>query len=262
VRSRGSDFDIPVVFSLVIALLRNKLGIKLCLKFRLGKGSRFGKRGKLNARYVGPFKVLKKVGSVAYKLELPEELSRVHNTFHVSNLKKCYANEPLAVPLDALYFDDKLQFVEEPVEIMDRKVKRLKQSRIPIIKRLTVSKAIRFNVPRHALSCSTALTTTIGKTHSLRLNGGLPISESDVLSERTVSTRTSPRKWPCDYKDSPVPHLGASCCRESVISQKEEGSGDVGRERGYMDGRCVFYAVGSVGLREGGVGEVRILSFH
>ncbi|GJT77220.1 hypothetical protein Tco_1043945 [Tanacetum coccineum] len=130
------------------------------------------------------------------------------------------------------------------------------------LKRLTVSKAIRFNVPRHALSCSTALTTTIGKTHSLRLNGGLPISESDVLSERTVSTRTSPRKWPCDYKDSPVPHLGASCCRESVISQKEEGSGDVGRERGYMDGRCVFYAVGSVGLREGGVGEVRILSFH
>ncbi|GJX77055.1 putative reverse transcriptase domain-containing protein [Tanacetum coccineum] len=59
-------------------------------------------------RYVGPFKVLEKVGSVAYKLELPEELSRVHNTFHVSNLKKCYADEPLAVPLDGLHFDDKL----------------------------------------------------------------------------------------------------------------------------------------------------------
>ncbi|GJR96276.1 putative reverse transcriptase domain-containing protein [Tanacetum coccineum] len=69
---------------------------------------RFGKRGKLNPRYVGPFKVLEKVGSVAYKLELPEELSRVHNTFHVSNLKKCYADEPLAVPLDGLHFDDKL----------------------------------------------------------------------------------------------------------------------------------------------------------
>ncbi|GJR59337.1 putative reverse transcriptase domain-containing protein [Tanacetum coccineum] len=68
-----------------------------------------------------PFKVLEKVGSVAYKLELPEELSRVHNTFHVSNLKKCHADEPLAVPLDGLHFDDKLQFVEEPVEIMDRK---------------------------------------------------------------------------------------------------------------------------------------------
>ncbi|GJT16306.1 putative reverse transcriptase domain-containing protein [Tanacetum coccineum] len=79
-------------------------------------------------------KVLAKVGAVAYKLELPQELSRVHNTFHVSNLKKCYADEPLAVPLDGLHIDDKLYFIEEPVEIMDREVKRLKQSRIPIIK--------------------------------------------------------------------------------------------------------------------------------
>ncbi|GJW11925.1 putative reverse transcriptase domain-containing protein, partial [Tanacetum coccineum] len=68
----------------------------------------FGKWGKLNPRYVRPFKVLEKVGEVAYNLELPEELSRVHNTFHVSNLKKCYADEPLAVPLDGLHFDDKL----------------------------------------------------------------------------------------------------------------------------------------------------------
>ncbi|GKE58553.1 putative reverse transcriptase domain-containing protein, partial [Tanacetum coccineum] len=75
-----------------------------------------------------------KVGEVAYKLELPEELSRVHNTFHVSNLKKCYADEPLAVLLDGLHFDDKLQFIEEPVEIMDREVKRLKRSRIPLVK--------------------------------------------------------------------------------------------------------------------------------
>ncbi|GJS28105.1 putative reverse transcriptase domain-containing protein [Tanacetum coccineum] len=73
---------------------------------------RFGKRGKLNPRYVGPFKVLEKVRDVAYKLELPQELSRVHNTFHVSNLKKCYADEPLAGPLDGLHIDDKLHFVE------------------------------------------------------------------------------------------------------------------------------------------------------
>ncbi|GKB39940.1 putative reverse transcriptase domain-containing protein [Tanacetum coccineum] len=94
----------------------------------------FGKRGKLNPRYVGPFKVLEKVRAIAYKLKLSQDLSRVHNTFHVSNLKKCYADEPLVVPLDGLHIDDKLHFVEEPIEIMDREVKRLKQSRILIIK--------------------------------------------------------------------------------------------------------------------------------
>ncbi|GJV83597.1 putative reverse transcriptase domain-containing protein [Tanacetum coccineum] len=95
---------------------------------------RFGKQEKLNPRYVGLFKVLEKVGSVTYKLELPQELSRVHNMFHVSNLKKCYADEPLAVSLDGLHIDDKLHFVEEPVEIIDREVKRLKQSCILYVK--------------------------------------------------------------------------------------------------------------------------------
>ncbi|GJR29667.1 putative reverse transcriptase domain-containing protein [Tanacetum coccineum] len=79
-------------------------------------------------------RVMLKVGDIAYKLELPQELSRVHNTFHVSNLKKCYAEEPLAAPLDGLHIDNKLHFVEEPVEIMDREVKWLKQSCIPIVK--------------------------------------------------------------------------------------------------------------------------------
>ncbi|GJS46593.1 putative reverse transcriptase domain-containing protein [Tanacetum coccineum] len=112
-----------------------QVGDKVMLRVSPWKGVvRFGKRGKLNPRYVGPFKVLKKVGSVAYKLELPQELSRVHNTFHVSNLKKCYSDEPLAVPLEGLHIDDKLQFVEEPVEIMEREVKRLKRSRIPLVK--------------------------------------------------------------------------------------------------------------------------------
>ncbi|GKF38205.1 hypothetical protein Tco_0118266, partial [Tanacetum coccineum] len=117
-------------------LMEFQVGDKVMLKVSPWKGVvRFGKRGKLNPRYVRPFKVLKKVGAVAYKLELPQELNRVHNTFHViSNLKKCYADKPLAVPLDGLHIDDKLYFVEEPVVIMDREVKRLKQSRIPIIK--------------------------------------------------------------------------------------------------------------------------------
>ncbi|GKF56398.1 putative reverse transcriptase domain-containing protein, partial [Tanacetum coccineum] len=80
------------------------------------------------------FKVLEKVGEVAYKLELPKELSRVHNTFHVSNLKKCHADEPLAVPLEGLNLDDKLHFVKEPLEIVGREVKRLKRSQIPLVK--------------------------------------------------------------------------------------------------------------------------------
>nr|GEU37057.1 putative reverse transcriptase domain-containing protein [Tanacetum cinerariifolium] len=79
-------------------------------------------------------KGIRKVRSIAYKLELPQELSRVHNTFHVSNLKKWYADKPLAVPLDGLYFDDKLHFVKEPIEIMDQEVKRLKPSHILIVK--------------------------------------------------------------------------------------------------------------------------------
>nr|GFD48006.1 putative reverse transcriptase domain-containing protein [Tanacetum cinerariifolium] len=112
-----------------------QVGDKLMLKVSPWKGVvRFGKRGKFNPRYVGPFKVLKRIGDVAYKLNLPEELSRVHNTLHVYNLKKCHADEPFSVSLDELHFDDKLHYVEELVEIVNRKVKRLKRSRIPLVK--------------------------------------------------------------------------------------------------------------------------------
>nr|GFD35164.1 putative reverse transcriptase domain-containing protein [Tanacetum cinerariifolium] len=104
-----------------------QVGDKVMLKVSPWKGVvRFGKQGKLNPRYVRPFKVLERIGGVAYKLDLPEELCRVHNMFYVSNLKECHADEPLGIPLDGLHFDDKLQFVEEPVEIVDREVKRLK----------------------------------------------------------------------------------------------------------------------------------------
>ncbi|GKA18999.1 putative reverse transcriptase domain-containing protein [Tanacetum coccineum] len=115
--------------------LEFEVGDKVMLKVSPWKGVIcFGKQGKLNPRYIRPFKIFAKVGMLAYRLKLPKKLSRVHNTFHVSNLKKCFVDEPLAIPLDEIQIDDKLNFIEEPVEIMDREVKRLKQSRILIVK--------------------------------------------------------------------------------------------------------------------------------
>ncbi|GJY07387.1 putative reverse transcriptase domain-containing protein, partial [Tanacetum coccineum] len=114
--------------------LEFQMGDKVILKVSPWKGViRFGKWGKLNPHYTGPFKILTKVRTVAYRLELPEQLSRIHSTFHVSTLKKCLFDETLVLPFDEIQIDDKLHFIKEPVEIMDREVKRQKQSRIPIV---------------------------------------------------------------------------------------------------------------------------------
>ncbi|GJZ14430.1 hypothetical protein Tco_0549660 [Tanacetum coccineum] len=100
---------------------------KVMLKVSPWKGMiHFGKRGKLNPRYIRPFKIIAKVGTVSYRLKLPKQLSRVHSTFHASNLKKCMSDETLAIPLDEIKTNDKLYFIKEPIEIIDREVKRLK----------------------------------------------------------------------------------------------------------------------------------------
>nr|GEU93914.1 putative reverse transcriptase domain-containing protein [Tanacetum cinerariifolium] len=115
--------------------LEFKVGDMVFLKVSPWKGAmHFGKREKLSPRYIGPFKILARVGLVAYTLELPKELKGIHSTFHVSNLKKCLAKDNVVVLIDEIQLDDKLHMIKEPLKVVDREVKRLKQSRIPIVK--------------------------------------------------------------------------------------------------------------------------------
>ncbi|KAD7117028.1 hypothetical protein E3N88_04296 [Mikania micrantha] len=115
--------------------LEFQVGDQVMLKVSPWKGVvHFGAKGKLAPRYVGPFERTQRIGPVAYRLRLPEERSGVHDVFHVSNLKRCLADESLIIPLEKIQVDEQLHFIEEPVEIMDREVKRLKRSRIPFVK--------------------------------------------------------------------------------------------------------------------------------
>jgi hypothetical protein len=115
--------------------LEFQIGDRVMLKVSPWKGiARFGKKGKLAPRYVGPFVITQRIGPVAYRLQLPEELSNVHDVFHVSNLKRCLHEEDVVIPLDEIRLDDKLRFVEQPLEIIQRDVKKLKRRRIPIVK--------------------------------------------------------------------------------------------------------------------------------
>ncbi|GKE50754.1 hypothetical protein Tco_1485910, partial [Tanacetum coccineum] len=115
--------------------LEFSVGYHVLLKVSSWKGVvRFGKKGKLAPRFVGPFEITESVRPVAYRLRLSEELNGIHDTFHVSNLRKCLVDPTLQIPLDEIRVDAKLNFVEEPVEIIEREFKKLKRSRIAIIK--------------------------------------------------------------------------------------------------------------------------------
>ncbi|GKF61744.1 hypothetical protein Tco_0181798 [Tanacetum coccineum] len=115
--------------------LEFKVGDRVLLKVTPWKGiMRFGKKGKLAPRYVGPFKILEKIGLIAYRLRLPEELNSVHDTLHVSNMKKCMADANLHVSMDEIKVDKTLCFVEELVEIMEREIKKLKRRNIALVK--------------------------------------------------------------------------------------------------------------------------------
>jgi hypothetical protein len=115
--------------------LEFQVGDRVMLKVSPWKGVvRFIKRGKLAPRYVGPFEIVERIGAVAYRLKLPQELSNVHDVFHVSNLKKCLADETTYVPLNEIRVDSNLTFKEEPVEILERVVKKLKKHKYTIVK--------------------------------------------------------------------------------------------------------------------------------
>ena len=112
-----------------------QVGDKVMLKISPWKGVvRFGKRGKLSPRYVGPYKIIKRVGEVAYKLELPGELQGIHNTFHVSNLRRCLADESAEVTLNDVKVDKTLSYIEEPEAVVDRKVRKLRNKEIALVK--------------------------------------------------------------------------------------------------------------------------------
>nr|GEY58329.1 reverse transcriptase domain-containing protein [Tanacetum cinerariifolium] len=142
VKKKDGSFCMCIDYREAIINFKLEKKISQSLHFRLDRGNKgreressepgegvihFGKRGKLSPRYIGPFEIIERIGPMAYKLELPEKLRGIHNKFHVSNLKKCLADEKLVIPLKEIYLDDKLHFIEEPMEIMDREVKQLKQ---------------------------------------------------------------------------------------------------------------------------------------
>src|SRR5581483_6420291 len=111
--------------------LEFKVGDYVLLKVSPWKGViRFRKRGKLGPRFIGPYKIIARVGKVAYRLELPDELRLIHNTFHVSQLRKCVRDESAVVPLEDIQIDEKLNYVEKPIALLEWKVKTLRNKEI------------------------------------------------------------------------------------------------------------------------------------
>nr|GEY71672.1 putative reverse transcriptase domain-containing protein [Tanacetum cinerariifolium] len=172
--------------------LEFSVGDKVLLKASPRKGVvRFGKRSKLSPRYVGPFEIVKRISPVAYRLRLPKEIVGVHDIFHVSNLKKCLADVNVHVPLDEVKVNDKLHFVEEPIEISDRGVKKLKRRWIHIVKMNTAS----------SLGSGNLSSNTI--TNSKEDLKGITTQSGNAYKGPTIPTTSSPPKVvECETEDA------------------------------------------------------------
>ena len=115
--------------------LEFEVGEEVLLNVAPWKGLlRFGKRGKLSPRYIGPFSIIRRVGTVAYQLELPSQLQRIHNTFHISNLRKCLADEEAKVPLEEISVNERLHYKEEPEKIIDQTTRKLRNKEVALVK--------------------------------------------------------------------------------------------------------------------------------
>ncbi|GJX37148.1 putative reverse transcriptase domain-containing protein [Tanacetum coccineum] len=122
--------------AIILTSPRSRIDLKL---HKIVRRAMSTNKGKLAPRFVGPFEITERIGPVAYRLRLPQEINNVHDMFHMSNLKKCLADPTLHVPLEEIQINAKLNFVEEPVEILEREIKKLKQSRITIVKMSTLA---------------------------------------------------------------------------------------------------------------------------
>ena len=120
VRRRDLEFDVEDWVFLKVSPMKSVM--------------RFGKKGKLSPRYVGPYKIIRRIGRVAYELDLPSELEAVHPVFHVSMLRKCIGDPSRITPIEDIHIAEDLSYAEVPVVILDRQVRKLRTKEVASVK--------------------------------------------------------------------------------------------------------------------------------